>query len=107
MTHVFLLTESGNGFNDQGTDILTEHLREDGLADPKIIFDMGQRLKDPTHLADLLNMHPDAWIIVESDEHSTTILPESIPYILDWLQAYPNQDSWMTIVNGLNYQVSP
>lgn len=68
MTHVYLLTETGKGFNDAGIKKILRKLAENQVDVKNAAIDSGSDLNQPKHFAKLLKTQSSPWVVLSTDD---------------------------------------
>lgn len=68
MTHVYILTETGKGFNDKGIEKVLMKLAENQVDVNSTTIDSGADLNQPKHFAKLLKAQSSPWVVLSTDD---------------------------------------
>lgn len=68
MTHVYILTETGKGFNDTGIEKVLMKLAENRVDVNSTAIDSGPDLNQPKHFAELLKTQSSPWVVLSTDD---------------------------------------
>jgi hypothetical protein len=92
--NVFIITEEGRSYNNEGLMCITNVLKEHYNVTDELIFGMGLKYNDPKFLCQELKQNPDSFVAISSAEGIQFIPAPNIPGICQMLTDYPNESSW-------------
>lgn len=95
-TNVYILTEEGREYTQEGCEYITNILKEQFNENNELVFNMGYAYNKPNYLTKELDLHPNSYITISTDHGITTVNPEGIPIFKRALHDFPNQTSWLT-----------
>ncbi len=98
MKNVFILTESGSSYTDQGCDFITERVRKTYGDDSELTFGSGAIFNDAEHLAKCIDDHPDCYVTISTKDNVITICKDAVEKLREDLKGANGKTSWEVAV---------
>ena len=103
----FILTREGRAWSEEGMLAMTDFANEQyppetrDIANGGILWHAGYSLNTPEFLAKLLDVRPDAFIVLSLPERSVLLGGPKMgtASIRDYLRAYPEESSWKLLAS--------
>ena len=96
MKSVYILTEEGREYSDEGCRYITNMLMEGCGETDQLVFNMGAVYNDPEFLDRELEQNPDCYVVISAWEGIMAIYGDSIKELRKALYDFPGQTSWKT-----------
>lgn len=94
MTKVYTLTETGATINNKGIDIILKKLEDNNVYTGCITIDSGKDINNPKHLASLLQIDEDPWIVISTSEELMYAPPTMKEEFIRLLSQDDTRTSW-------------
>lgn len=96
MKNVYILTEEGREYSDEGCTFVENMLRKENNETDRLIFSMGAAYNAPKHLIEQLDKNPESYVIISTEKRIIVISGDNIDVLKQNLSDFPNQTSWQT-----------
>lgn len=102
MTHVYILTETGKGFNKKGIDHVRNTLSANSVDIDDLIIDSGPDLNQPKDFANLLKSKSSSWIVLSTNDNIFYAPPAIKDEFVQLLfNADNDQTSWQILTTAI------
>lgn len=102
MTHVYILTETGKGFNDKGIEKVLMKLAENQVDVNNPTIDSGADLNQPKYFAKLLKTQSSPWVVLSTDDeiiYAPPVMKDEFIRLLS--QDVNGYTSWQILTNAV------
>ena len=102
MTHVYILTETGKGFNDAGIETVLEKLSENHVDVNNVTIDSGLDLNQPNHFTEILKAQTSPWVVLSTNDeiiYAPPVMKDEFIRLLS--QADKKDNSWQILTTAI------
>lgn len=100
--NVYILTEEGRAYSDEGIQFVLKMLREEMNCNKEITICQGQIYNNIPFLVNELEKPVDSYIIISTEKMIGAIQPEQIKNFIQNLKNYPEASAWEVAREGLH-----
>lgn len=102
MTHVYILTETGKGFNDAGIKTVLKKLSENHVNISNVTIDSGLDLNQPSNFAEILKTQTLPWVVLSTNDEIIYAPPTMKNEFIRLLsQADKKDNSWHILTTAI------
>ena len=98
MKHVYILTEHGKTYTDEGLKFVAEGIKNHFGYDDEIIFVSGEAYNEAKHLKRELEYHVGSYVVISHEKGIFYLADTNVKGLERALGDYPDETSWNTAV---------
>lgn len=109
MRKVYIITEEGAAYSDEGLEYITNEIRGETFNDSdELTFFMGREYNKPDVLSHLIEKNiEDAYVVISGTTGMFFFGPDKVGQLVEVLREYPDMTSWESLhaaaMNQLHY----
>lgn len=96
--HVYILTETGRVYTDEGCKVVAEGIKKNFGYDGEIMFVMGEAYNKARNLKRELEDHPGSYVVVSHEKGIDYLKDKNVEGLMRALDDYPDERSWNTVI---------
>lgn len=105
MKHVYILTEHGKTYTDDGLKFVSDHIKKNFGYDGEFMFVMGGAYNKARHLKRELEDHPGSYVVISHEKGIDFLKDKNVEGFTRALGDYPDDTSWHTAVRFFIYDI--